>query len=299
MVRPVSALLLVSVLALPQARAFERSRVDTDPDTALFWRHRTLEVHPAVDTCRDLDPAVTRAALLRSIDTWNTAADGCSDLRILDGGYPSAMNSTLFGAAADGENRIIWREEEWPDTISADTLALTTIIYRRSTGEILDADIDLNGVHQLFTVSDDGAIARTDVENTLTHELGHLIGLAHVPDPDATMFASSALGELDKRTLSVDDVAGLCTVYPEGRLTPGAPILDGRDLMGGCAVRTRQSEARRSEAPPLLLALSLCLLARRRRAARRAAPQGGKACASSGAERRRGASKRAPRARPR
>jgi MYXO-CTERM domain-containing protein len=56
-----------------------------------------------------------------------------------------------------------------------------------------------------------------DLRNTLTHEVGHLVGLAHVPDsqPAATMFARTTPGEIEKRSLSEDDIAGVCAIYPD------------------------------------------------------------------------------------
>lgn len=263
--RAVRAVLIVAVslLAAPTARAFERTRVDTDPDRAVFWQYRTVRLRPATATSGDLDAMAVQRALARSIATWNEAARGCSDLLLRDDGPPASLATNLSSGRPDFENRIVFREDEWPAEISSATLALTSLVYRRSTGEIEDADIDLNGVHHTFTDADDPALTSVDVQNTLTHELGHLIGLAHVEDPEATMFAMSLPGDLDKRTLATDDRDGLCFVYPEGRLSPSAPRLPGGELMGGCAT-ARAGAGGGALAGPLMLALL-----RRRRAARR------------------------------
>ncbi len=256
-------LVLASLLAAPTARAFERTRVDTDPDRAIFWQYRTVLLRPATATSGDLDATAVERALARSIATWNEAARGCSDLLLRDDGPPGSLATNLSSGRPDFENRIVFREDEWPAEISSATLALTTLVYRRSTGEIEDADVDLNGVHHTFTDLDDPALAIVDVQNTLTHELGHLIGLAHVDDPEATMFAMSLPGDLDKRTLATDDRDGLCFVYPEGRLTPSAPRLPGGELMSGCATRPARGGLAALLAPVMLA------LRRRRRAARR------------------------------
>ena len=54
-----------------------------------------------------------------------------------------------------------------------------------------------------------------DLQNTLTHESGHFIGLAHSPVPGATMNATTQPGETLKRSLAPDDAAGVCAIYPE------------------------------------------------------------------------------------
>lgn len=264
------ALWSATLLGVPSsARAFERSRVEGSPDTALFWRVRTVVVHPASDTSDDLDARRVELVIERSLATWNASAVGCSDLVLVDGGEPSGLVTSLDGGDPDLENRVVFREDAWPEDMSANALALTTVSYRPSTGQILDADIDINGAYHRFTDVDDPALASADLENTLTHELGHLIGLAHDSAPESTMYPESAPGELDKRSLTVDDASAACVVYPAGRLTPDAPWLRGTPLTSGCSA----ASARASGAPasdrlatvvPMCLAMGL-LFGRRRR----------------------------------
>lgn len=258
--------LAVMVLgAASGARAFERSTVEGDPSKGLWWRYRTVLVRPATHTSGDLAQSAARSALARSIATWNVAAGGCSDFRIVDDGSPTGLTTNLDGGEHDGQNRIVWREAAWPEEVSPQTLALTTTVYRRSSGQILDADIDLNGVHHTWTATDDPLATQADAENTLTHELGHLLGLAHTADPATTMYPESDPGDLSKRTLAEDDVAGLCFIYPEGLLTPGAPDIPGRPLTS-CAAAPAGVIGGIGLLPLALAWLSL----RRRRAAHRA-----------------------------
>jgi len=260
--RLASVAIAIGLLAPASAEAFERTRVDTDPSRAIFWRFRTVGLHTAVDTSEDVPPSGVQAALEASIATWNAAGSGCSDLQLVDEGYPTTLGTNLSGAPVDRQNRIVWREDRWP--ADPDALALATVVYRRSTGEIQDADIDLNGAHHLFTTTDDPDAADNDVANTLTHELGHLIGLEHVEDPDATMYGLAPPGDLAKRTLSEDEVEAVCFIYPEGRLSPTAPRLPGTGLSNGCAAGPGRT---RSVAAGLILLAALRL--RRRRAAHR------------------------------
>ncbi len=251
------------------ARAYERSTVDSDPSRALFWRYRTVLVHPRDGSSQELEGARVTAALARSMATWNQAAEGCpSDFFFVDAGPAASEETNLSGGPHDGENRVVWRETWWPQDVDPATLALTTSVYRRSTGQLLDADIDVNGVHHTWTDADVPQPGLADAENTLTHELGHMLGLAHVTDPEATMFARSDSGEVNKRSLEADDIDGLCFIYPEGARTPGAPADEPMALMGGCAVR----DATRDRPALWGLALGLAALVtrlRRRRAALR------------------------------
>ena len=47
------------------------------------------------------------------------------------------------------------------------------------------------------------------MQNVGTHEVGHVIGLAHVQDKDAmaTMYPSAGKGEVKKQTLTPGDIA--------------------------------------------------------------------------------------------
>jgi hypothetical protein len=255
----------IAAVSVPSiARAFERSTVDGDPSKNLFWRYRWVTIHPAYDTCEDVSEEGVRLAIARSVAAWNTAGETCSDFMLLDGGAMPARRTNLDGGDPDMINHIRWRQQgAWPD--DPGTLALTTIVYRTASGQIVDADIDLNGDYDHFwTDTTMPGQVNVDVENTMTHELGHLLGLAHVLDDEATMYGVSFDGDLEKRTLAEDDVAGLCFIYPVGLSTPGAPVFDNPPLTSGCS-------AGRSARTPWLALVLILLGWRRARAARRGA----------------------------
>jgi MYXO-CTERM domain-containing protein len=151
------------------------------------------------------------------------------------------------------------------------TLALTSVLYFPDTGRIVDADIEMNGWDGVdrdtaivagassapahgwyFTCDAPEGLPRcatygqqdcyyADLQNTLTHEVGHFVGLRHVCNggdetdlpacepkyAQITMYPSTAPGDVTKRTLDEDDVAGVCAIYPS---SDG----DGDGDGGGC-----------------------------------------------------------------
>jgi hypothetical protein len=113
-------------------------------------------------------------------------------------------------------NIFMFEDEEWVATDATDAYALTTVWFIPSTGEIRDVDVEVNGTQ----AGVDWAAPRdgVDLPSIMTHEVGHFLGLGHSPDdPAAVMRGGFSLGVDDFRTLSADDVAGICSLYPADR----------------------------------------------------------------------------------
>jgi Matrixin len=125
----------------------------------------------------------------------------------------------------DGPNQhvIIFDDDYWPygqDSVSP--YALTTVTYDVQTGEIFDADMEINTYQYgaMMSVSQDVPPNGVDFESIVTHEAGHFLGMAHATDMFATMFAFYVPGEQVIRNLSRDDISGICTIYqPDGMRT--------------------------------------------------------------------------------
>ncbi|MBI5496324.1 MAG: matrixin family metalloprotease [Deltaproteobacteria bacterium] len=208
----------------------------------LWWAPREVTVLQHVRCSSDLaDRAACHAAITRSMASWTDVA--CTDFTFIDGGdtederagydwrHPEANRNTIV--FREGDPADPW--DTWPHQAGA--LAITTVTFNSRSGRILDADIEVNAVprtggrrYTWAICPDDGSGCggANDVENTITHELGHVLGLDHPAVPDATMYASAQPGETKKRTLDTDDENGVCAIYPPGQAaTPCVPATGG------------------------------------------------------------------------
>jgi MYXO-CTERM domain-containing protein len=210
----------------------------------------------------------------------------------------------------DYHNRLIFRQGQWcSDPLPKDgscydpsALALTSVFQNTDTGEILDADLEVNATD--FTWGDYAAHPEEsdaqDFQGAITHEFGHVIGLQHTcftpggtfkdgtliprpndnngnPVPDcsasnlpaiitqATMYVSVATpsAEYELRSLSPDDMQAACDIYPFAtNFDCVAPSRLGSTSDGGCSY---PGPTGRGSVTGVLAILALALAFRRRR----------------------------------
>jgi hypothetical protein len=139
----------------------------------------------------------------------------------------------------DGINNVILQRTGW--TFDADAIAINRSFYVAGSepraGVILDSDIILNGQGHSFTTTNQAG--HHDVQNIMTHEVGHLLGLGHEIEPrdnDAAMYPFANPNETNKRTLSANDLAGVRSIY-EG---VGEKV-DGASSMAMCEIPSGQT----------------------------------------------------------
>jgi len=152
-------------------------------------------------------------AIRRSIASWQdvasieivTTESGKTDVSPAG---PSGDGVSLITIAQTPENLLFFGRD--PYSVSA----RTRIFYNRR-GIITEADIVLNPFQQFST---DGSYGTFDLESTLRHEIGHLLGLRHSKVVGATMY-DSALKNGDNGLqyqigrLSDDDIASIRAIY--------------------------------------------------------------------------------------
>jgi hypothetical protein len=299
----IAATLVFGALATPTA-AHAFCRTTTQPLPAnyspnrgcfteglfLYWRNACVSysIHKAASRSIPFD--VARQVIDSSFATWMGVT--CEDT-----GAPPGIAVSNAGAAdcaevrynpeSSNQNLIVFRDDGWPYQDPNSTLGLTTVTFNAETGEIFDADMEINSSGRNLSTTDRVPANGFDLASVITHEAGHFFGLAHATDSRATMFASYKPGTTALRSLSADDVAGLCAIYPDvntrivsptnvqaASIPAGACDPNPRHgLTGACSVPKTEEKCAASPGPRAAwgasasvgLALAGILVARRRR----------------------------------
>lgn len=233
----------------------------------LHWKKSTIPIHYNPNQS-GLSSQQIASAIEQAAQSWSY-----SFTTLQNKGETTQRNITY-----EDEHYAILFSDDWNE--DPDILALT-YTWSKNDGEIVHFDIEINAEH--FVWSTDGNNQHHDLQNTLTHELGHALGLDHSSISQATMAASSTAGETSKRALHEDDKEGHSYIYSHplensgtsGDSPPSNPngSFDGNDnpekpTTGGGNYGTRKpigACATTTTAPLSLLWISLIGLLRRRR----------------------------------
>jgi hypothetical protein len=326
-VRRASALIaLLTVLGAGRAEAFVRSK--TDAGNPFFWKENCVPITIYLnkfDTTSGMSSNQIIKSVTAAAHAWSTDAVSCTSGGVTTSPYLEIVptvappSATPPPEAWDARNSIIFRTE--PETWSrsgagksffpTEALAVTTVTAR-SDGHIVDVDMEINGVNMQWMNFDPGVTAPFvnggpeifDLQNALTHEFGHFIGLDHTcfipsdtnpavgtdgklrPNDDkgfpvpfcgiasppevqtSVMYNVTGPGETNKRVLSTDDINAVCAIYPAAN-DPGICTLDTANP--GCAVAPARPAGRAGRGlalgvPVGALAIVIAMAARRRAA---------------------------------
>jgi hypothetical protein len=282
---------VVTILSLALQSGFSHAYVRevTNEGLPIAWHYPCITMHlylgspPPALAAAEYFSASTQAA-----GVWSYPSLACTDLRL----SMVAESQSAADVGYDHKNVIVFRQDTWcrqpapiddagvmePYCYASSALAVTSVFKNAKTGEILDADIEINAVNyawgNLVTQPDLASLNTMDFQYALTHELGHVIGLDHscYDGNDARLNDNTGTPELDcyknstlpssvaqaimypsvdltgaktkQRDLSPDDQQGDCDIYPHTHdACPASPA------PGGCSVATATNPGS-GNAPP-------------------------------------------------
>ena len=264
----VTALLLGASGTIGYLRSTVDASQNADPH-CLYWPAGALQFHQSKSGAPNTPTAP--AAITRSWQSWQTEFASCGNLTLSEG---APLDTRAVGFSQDGktvnDNVVLFRPrlcnqvvpsgdaclagktcnntyDCWPDEYDRGTIALTTNTYDVKTGRIYDSDIELNAASFYFTTADAPECPKNlpaqgcvvfDVQNTATHEFGHVLGLAHDADARSTMFASAPVGQISKRSLDEGSKQFVCDVYPKGAPSQDCIVDQSNGALGsaqGCS----------------------------------------------------------------
>jgi MYXO-CTERM domain-containing protein len=244
-----SALLATAATISMASPASAYVRYKTAGGKGFFWARATLPIteYPNDFAQASMTSDQLIAAATGSAAAWSSETNPCTYLDLV----VSVSTDPTPVPANDNRNTLIFHSVNWcqlaPDgsceiDYDSSALAVTTDTANKNSGQIYDSDIEINALdyHWADVDPDGGPTSFMDLQNALTHEMGHLIGLDHTcydpssgaaqPYDDAgqpvpvcpgsltvqatTMYPSADPGDTQKRTLAPDDQAGLCGIYP-------------------------------------------------------------------------------------
>jgi hypothetical protein len=218
-----------------------------DVGKPIAWASKCVGYSLQKDASVQIDLTKATAIAHTSFGEWAThdcmpcGASGAPSIVAQDLG-PVQCGNVEYVQDGGNANAIVFRDGTWPHDSVA--LALTTVTFKLDTGEIYDADMEIqsNPKDLKLTIADPVAADGYDLQSIITHEAGHFLGLAHTQpaNHDATMFATYLPGETIKRTLDQDDVCGICAAYPPTRAAACAPTPRG-GLSDNCGATTSKS----------------------------------------------------------
>ena len=178
------------------------------------WHQSNVEV--VVDeSLEDAGLHGTPAALQAGM-AWASASDASPDLTLKTG----EAGPIGYVPGGKNENSIRFEPKGCPEVKGA--LAVTVRTYNTKTGALLDADIVINGQHKFRKLKGEAPNGKNapvayDLQNTMTHEMGHFFGLGEDYEHEhATMYAYTKPGEVKKRVPGPEDLQQLLALYEGG-----------------------------------------------------------------------------------
>lgn len=202
------------LLLAPLLCGFSTSRVGTTTSSQK-WASPNVTYYVDSSGIGSMPDDADISAVYQALAAWSTQP--CSTFNFVDGGLRASDPGGNFV-------RFVHQAGQWggPSGAIAYTARLST------AGVITSADIFVDDFSLEWSTK--GDLQAFDLQSVLTHELGHALGLNHSANPTTTMYFAGQRGNTFFRSLSDDDIAGLCYLYPASTTpcggTADCPMLD-------------------------------------------------------------------------
>ncbi len=180
--------------------------------------------HPVTVIAGDSNPL---QAVRGALATWNRSGANIDFLPLQ--GTGAVINGS------DNQMTIAIGSTQSDISVVGGALAVTIDTFNPSTGVIADSDIIINPADCFTTTGVASACTANtayDFQATMTHELGHSLGLNHTGLLGAVMFQYNTLTE---RSLSSDEIAFAYSVYPPATNPASFGTISGTITTGGGA----------------------------------------------------------------
>jgi hypothetical protein len=253
----------------------------------LYWGSScvSFDVQRSGSPLRGITYEEAHSAIVAGFMQWLNAdcGDGRGPAITISDYGPVECRKAEYNQDSPNANILMFRDDDWPYDNAIDTLALTTLIFNADTGEIYDADIEVNTFQSpappeppvQWATSGDMQDQGIDFSSVITHEIGHFLGLSHSNSFGATMEPSYHPGDSSLASIEQDDIEGVCSALPPGRETARDSCEPRHGFSTACALEKSSCQLMPGHPGALgsaliaLLGLSSTLLRRRSRPSNR------------------------------
>ena len=200
------------------------------------WKDRTVKIAISSSLTKQNSNIKTDSdvigAIRRSLQAWENVADiefqiDTADKQSVSSAGSAGVGVSVITVAQSAENILFFGSD-------AQSVSAKTRVFYNRRGFITEADIVLNPFQQFST---DGTFGTFDLQSTLTHEIGHLLGLRHSGVMGAVMSENlakvGALGfvDLGTRVLTESDIAAVRDLYGTGEAMDDCCAADRKSVV--------------------------------------------------------------------